>query len=412
MQSPTVAPNRLAASQRMATISAVVSGVFGAVLITWGVSLQAATLTGGGVLSVGRAVMSALLVVGISLSKRHTKTFPDGLYKLENIFAAVAGLIVLVLAYELVKVSVAHLDGTLIFSNDPKYALPFFLASALLGGVLGYFKRRVSRAEGCPSLEADAYFSFADAAALVIIGVALTLDIAGVPRADAIAGLIVACFLAVIGARILYSGLKVLLDASISRDVLSGVRRIAEGDPGIRKVLSVDGRNSGSFVFLHLVVVPVAHDVNVAQNVAADLERRLKAAFQDIDSVDIEFSPPTAGLAAAMLLEHDGSSAAEDFASAQRVAIVEIDDETLTAQPQVVPNPAIAVKRGAGVYLAVFLGRRAVDVLLVRQDIADEDARATLQAYGVEIQVRPSLVGLQDATAELASIAAKRARGA
>jgi cation diffusion facilitator family transporter len=402
--------NPLAGSQRAAAIAGAVSSVFGAVLIVWGVSLHSVAMTAGGILTATRGVMAAFILAGIRLSRRHTSTFSYGLYKLENVIAAVVGVIVLIVTYELAKVSITHLNRTYLFTNDPKYALPFFLGAALLAGGMGFYKRRVARAEGCPSLKADAYFSFADAVALVIIGAALALDIAGLHRVDAIAGLIVACFLAVVGVQIFLGGLKVLLDASVSRDVLAKVREIAEADPGIRKVLSVDGRNSGSFIFLYLVVEPAAYDLVQAGDISRDLERRLKAALENVDSVGIEFSAPTDAFTAAVPLGSDGSSIAEGFESAPMVGILEMDKGTVTGKPDVVNNPDAGRSEGRGVHLAVFLGSRSVDVLLLKEDIADEEVLQTLQAYAIDVTVMPSLNDLESAGAELATLARARTR--
>ena len=410
MEAPQPSTNPLAGSQRAAAIAGVVSSIFGAALIVWGVSLHSVAMTAGGILTATRGVMAAFILAGIRLSRRHTSPFSYGLYKLENIIAAVVGVIVLVVTYELAKVSITHLNRTYLFTNDPKYALPFFLGAALLAGGMGFYKRRVARAEGCPSLKADAYFSFADAVALVIIGAALALDIAGLHRVDAVAGLIVACFLAVVGVQIFLGGLKVLLDASVSRDVLAKVREIAEADPGIRKVLSVDGRNSGSFIFLDLVVEPAAYDLVQAGEISRDLERRLKAAIENIDSVSIEFSAPTDAFTAAVPLGSDGSSIAEGFESAPMVGILEMDKGTVTGKPDVVNNPAVGRSEGQGVHLAVFLGSRSVDVLLLKKDIADEDVVQTLQAYAIDVTVMPSLNDLESTGAELATLARARTR--
>lgn len=410
--------NRLVRSERAAIVTALISLTFGTVLIIWGTSVGAATMTGGGILSVGRGVMAGFLVLGIRLSRRHTANFPDGLYKVENIFAAIVGVIIMVLAYELARASIPHLDGTYLFSTDPRSALPFFLVAALLGVALGLYKRHVGRAERCPSLEADAYFSFADAGALVIIGVALALDIAGVPRVDAIAGLIVACFLAVIGGWILRGALRVLLDASVSRDLLAQVRQIAEADPGIRRVLTVDARNSGSFVFVHLVVEPRSPDLSVAYGVARELQERLRTELPNVDSVGIEFGGAPGGLSVAVLLAEDGETVASSFAGAPRVAFFELDPGKPSngtqdasppeAAPQIVSNPAQDRRLGAGVYLAVFLGRRSIDMLLVREELRDEDARQALLAYDIDVRVAPDAVNLVEARRELASVAAQR----
>ena len=402
--------NTLVRSQRAAAISAAVSGVFGASLIVWGVSLHSIVMTAGGILAASRGVMAAFIIAGIRLSRRHTSTFSDGLYKIENIFATVVGVIVLVLAYEIARLSIKHLSGTYTFTNDPKYALPFFLGAALLAGFMFYYKQRVAKAEGCPSLRADSYFSLADAVALVIIGVAMALDIAGYHRVDAIAGLFVACFLAVIGVYILLGGLKVLLDASVDSDLLAKVKQIAQADPGIRDVLSVDGSNSGSFIFLHLVVEPAAYDLEQAGDVSSDLERRIKAALPNVDRADIEFNAPDNMFIAAAPLNSDGNTIAAGFESAPMIWFLEVDGGTVTGKPDVVSNPAAGLPAWRGVKLAVFLGKHSVDVLLLKEAITDQDVLQTLKAYGIDVSVEPSLNNLESTGAELVKLAQSRAR--
>ena len=402
--------NPLPRSQRVAAIGAAISGVFGAVLIVWGVSLHSVAMTAGGILSASRGVMGVFIIAGIRISRRHTSTFSFGLYKIENIIATGVGVIILVLAYELARISVKHLGGTFLFTNDPKYALPFFLASAVLAGFMFYYKRRVATAEGCPSLRADSYFSLADAIALVIIGVAMAIDIAGYHRVDAIAGLIVAALVAVIGVYIFLGGLKVLLDASVGRDLLARVKQIAAADPGIRQVLSVDGRNSGSFIFLHLVVEPAAYDLQQAGVISQELERRIKAALPNVDRADIEFNAPDDMFIVAAPLNSDGKTIAASFESAPMIGLVEVDGGKVTGKPDVVSNPAVDQSDGRGVHLAVFLGRRSVDVLLLKDAITDPDVVQTLQAYGIDVSVNPSRSDLESTDDELAALAKSRAR--
>lgn len=398
----------LVRSERAAGIAAVISTAFGTALIVWGVSLHSVVMTAGGILALARGVMGAFILVGIRLSRRRSKGFPDGLYKVENIIASVLGVIVLILAYEVARISIRYLGGTHTLTNDPKYALPFFIAAALLAGGMGFYKRRVAQAEGCPSLKADSYFSFADGVAMVIIGVALAIDIAGYHRVDAIAGLLVACFLAVIGVQIFLGGLKVLLDASVDLDILSRVREVAAADPGIRKVLDVDGRNSGSFIFIHVTVEPAAYDLSQAGDISRELERRIKAAIPNVDRVSIEFSEPSDVFTAAVPIGSDRNSVAPDFESAPLIGLIEMDSGTVTGKPDVVDNPAVGISPGGGVHLAVFLGSHPVDVLLLKEDVSDADALQTLQAYTIDVSTKPSLNDLDSAGAELLEVARAR----
>jgi cation diffusion facilitator family transporter len=401
--------NPLVRSRRIAAIGAAMSGVLGAGLIVWGASVHSVAMTAGGVVAVVRGVMGVMVIAGIRLSLRHSKNFPDGLYKVENIIAAVVGVIVLVAAYEFSRLSIKHLSGTFVFTRDPKYALPFFIGFGLLAFVMGFYKRRVAAAESCPSLKADSYFSFADGAALIVIGIAMVVDIAGYHRVDAIAGLLVSCLLAVAGVYILIGALKVLLDASVDRDVLSTVQRIAEADPGVRKVIGVDGRNSGSFVFMHLEVEPVAYDMKQAEGISRELESRIKSAVPNVDRVAIEFTTYKDALNAAVTLAADSKTAHDGFESAPVIGLIQIDGGKVTGEPQLLDNPIPPDSDGRGVRLAVFLGKHSVQSLLLKGEVADADTMETLKAYGIEVVTRPAVTDLGSAMDELVKFAGTRA---
>lgn len=392
-------------SKKALIVSAIASGIFGAFLVIWDIFVPSLAMTAGAILTVVRCIMAVLILLGIRLSRRKTKTFTQGLYKLENIIAVIMGAIILVATYEFAKLSITHLDGSFRITTDPLYALPFFLFAAALAGAMAWYKLRVAKAEGCPSLRADAYFSMADGVAMLILGIALVLDIAGYHRADAIAALIVSCFLLFAGGTIVVGGLKVLLDASVDRKVLNRVKLIAEAFPDVKKVLRVDGRNSGSFIFLHIVLEPAAYDLEEANSVSGDIESRIRDAVPNVDKVVVEFgSAPDAKLGA-VPVSADHRTVEEDFAAAHSIAMVDGGADSDEDRVSFVPNPALGPANGKGEYLAVFLGRRTTDVLFVRRPIADEDTRYALEAYGIDVLVRPGLGDMGAVERELDGLA-------
>ena len=428
-------PNPLARSQRAAALAAVVAAIFAAVLIVWGLSLGSLAMTVGGIFTAGRAVMGVLILVGIQFSRRRSATFPDGLYKLDNIVAVLVGVIILVLTYEAARLSMSQLARDYSFTDNPRFALPVFVFAGALAVVMGFYKRRVAAQENCPSLKADATFSFADAAALMVIGVALGFDMAGLHRADAVAGLIVAGMLAVVGVRILVGGLRVLLDVTVDAATLQRAREVALFTPGIRRVLAVAGRSSGSFIFLHLTVQPAAFDVARAADVGRALQENLKRALPRIDRVIIEFGAPNSTITAAVPVAADGESVVVGFSSAPLIAFLEATENSVETEESVetkeseetegplgnegslgaandpvemVVNPALDIPAGQSIFLAVFLGRRAIDVLLVRAPIDDEDVAATLRAYGVSVAVHPDLATVAEARAVVGHRAVSR----
>jgi predicted Fe-Mo cluster-binding NifX family protein len=84
--------------------------------------------------------------------------------------------------------------------------------------------------------------------------------------------------------------------------------------------------------------------------------------------------------------------------------------ESAAGEPQVniVPNPSRATREGHGEYLAVFLGRRAADVLFLASPMADVEALYALEAYGIDVEVLPELKDLDQVAAELVALASKR----
>jgi cation diffusion facilitator family transporter len=376
--------------------------------IIFGLRARSAALTAGGILVAGRATTAILILLGLRLSRKHTKTFTYGLYKLENIIAAWVGVVIIILAYELARMSIGHFDRAFAFTHYPTEALPVFLFSAVFAGSMAFYKSRVARDEESPSLQADALHSFVDMIALLIISIALVLDIMGLHRVDAIAGLIVWVFLAVSVATILAKGIKVLLDASVDKDVLFRVKQIAQADPDVKKVISVNGRSSGSFVFLHVVLEPAAYDLEEADAIAREIERRIKNALPNVDSVSVEFGTAPDVMLGAVPVSSDGRTVAGDFAGAASLAMLELESAAGEPQVNIVPNPSRATREGHGEYLAVFLGRRAADVLFLASPMADVEALYALEAYGIDVEVLPELKDLDQVAAELVALASKR----
>jgi cation diffusion facilitator family transporter len=400
---------RMQKSERTATISAVLSLIFGAGLLVYSLYYKTAIGAVGGIMAISRAVMGFLLVVGIRASRRRTKTFTEGLYKLENIIAVVIGVIILVLTYEIVKISISHIGKHYVFTSSPGYALPFFAGFAIFTAIVAFYKRRVAREENCPSLLADSWFSFADAIALLIIGIALLADVLGYDRLYVLAGLIVAVFVAVIGCAIILSGLKVLLDASVSRKVLDQVSVIASSDPDVKKVIRVEGRNSGSFIMLHVVLEPKAYDLEEAARVSRQIEEAIKGGVEYVDEVLVEFGSSGDETIGAALVGADGRAVAHDLLSAPSLVLVDKDAEAADTSSSTVANPALAVEAGKSENLAVFLGRRGVDILYLSEPIGDDALRISLEAYGIEVVVRPDLADVAQVIEDIPSQATKRA---
>jgi cation diffusion facilitator family transporter len=351
-------------------------------------------------------VASVAVMIGLKLSKRHSKDFPDGLYKLENIVAVGIAVLILFSAYELAKESIHKLMGKQTTISNPWVAMATMAVVVAITGLLAWKKGRVGKAENSPSLMADSRHSWTDtiASAGVILGVGL--NAAGVPYVDSIMALVIVVILAWSGGQVALDAFKVLLDASIEKDIIDKATTTAEADPTVRRVVRVDGRNSGSYRFLHVTLVPEAFDLRDAEASADSIRESIKSAVQNVESVQVEFVPDEADkFSVAVPLEADGASIAADLTSAGSYALLALDPDKGTLDgTSVLENPIAESDPGRAIKLAVALAKHGADRLLVRGDVPSGGAFYVLEANEIDVLSLPDLKTLEKAEASVASL--------
>jgi cation diffusion facilitator family transporter len=356
----------------------------------------AARLTGSvGVLAEGidtvmDVVASLAVLAGMKLSERRTSSFPQGLYKLENIVAVSLGVLIIISAYELARESIGRMSGPYQPVTQP------WLVSAVMGCVviitaaLAWYKNKVGKEENSPSLQADAKHSWTDVLASAAVAGGVLLQEAGIPHMDSVAALIVVAALFWSGLQVTRDGLRVLLDASIEKEIIDQIREYAEGTPGIREVSRVTGRNSGSYRFVELSVVPISTDLREAEKAVEDLKKTVRDRIEHVDRIDVEFSvAPDNSVVTAVPLAADRNSLSEDFGGAPFFAIFEVaTPERKITREEILPNPAREKSDGRDIATAVFLANQEATTVLFRGSSPSEGATYVLEANGISL-VRP-----------------------
>jgi len=273
-------------AERAEIVSTVISAAMAALMITVAMSSGSVAVLAEGTDTVVDVVASVAVLAGMRLARRHSRTFPQGLYKIENLTAAGIGILVLVSAWELGREAVDRLVNGSEPLEQPLTVLMLMLGVVVVTAALGRYKARVGRQERSPSLQADGRHALSDAAASAGVG----LQWAGVPYTDSIAALVVVALLAWTGVEVLLDALRVLLDASLERDVLDRIRLCVEEQPGVRRVLTVRGRNSGAYRFVNLTVVPEGPDLDHAERMLERVRRVVRERFENVDRIDVELA--------------------------------------------------------------------------------------------------------------------------
>lgn len=242
---------------------------------------------------------------------RKTRTFPSGLYKLENLIATGIGVLILVNAYELGPEAIERMVSGGTELDDPWLVIAVMGVVVVLTAFIAWYKSMMGKQENSPGLQADARRSWTDMVASVAIIIGIGLGIAGVRHMDSTAAPVVVGFLAWSGVAVTLGGAKVLLDASLEKDLLEKARGIASGHHLVRHVVSVEGRNSGSYRFLELSPVQVRYDLRDAERMSSELKASIREEIDNVDEVVFDFSVQgdDSVLGAAVFLARYGSGA-------------------------------------------------------------------------------------------------------
>jgi cation diffusion facilitator family transporter len=328
---------------------------------------------------------SIAVLVGLVISKRKTKTFPFGLYKVENVVSIVIAVLILVAGYEIAKEAVVGTEGPV---SVQWWALVGVGLTVVVPLVWSRYELKVGRAANSPSLMAEARHYQTDVLSSLIVFVSVAASALGL-AIDRFGALLIVPFIAKSGWDLLSDGMKVLLDASLDAETLGEVREILAASPGVVEVKSVVGRNSGRYRFLQADIVVRTSDLQKAHHLSEQLEEAIKDGVDNVERVVIHYEPQLkTSLIYAVPLEDHRGTVSDHLGQAPYFALVELaaEDGALLRE-EIVANPHQALEKQKGLEVARMLVDRGVDVLFVRENLEGKGPSYVLADAGVETRI-------------------------
>jgi cation diffusion facilitator family transporter len=353
-------------------------------------------------------VISALTIfVGILISDRKTKMFPDGLYKVENLVALLSALFILYAAFEIASdaLQATALGGLAHFPQ----AVGGILLILVVTYAFSRYELRIGLKAASPSLVADAKHIYADLLSSAVILLSIIGTQVGYSL-DRYVALFVAALVARTGFQILIDAVKVLLDATLDYRTLDEIRKIMESHPDVAEVIAVGGRSSGRYKSVEISLQMHTRLLREAHEIVSHLEEEMLDRWPVIDKILIHYEPQqrvTWRVAVPVEVE-DGSKPDENarlsdhFGEAPYFAV--LSKNTLTGTvclENYLDNPFRAIKRQKGVKAAELLSEHGVDEVITRANLAGKGSGYALEA----LQVAHSLTSaenLPELTAQLA----------
>ena len=271
----------------------VVSVLVGIVEVLVGVFSLSLALIADGVQSFADAFVSLIVWIGLRLSRKAPDgKFHFGYYRVETFSSVIAAFFL------------AALGAVILYESYLEFLSPTEIVNAEIGIVVAsvatviafllyMYKARAAKRYSSLALKADSVNSIKDVLTSFTAFVSLVLSkYFGLLGTDAIAGVIISLFVFSVSYSIVKEASLVLMDACQCSDILVDIADIARGVKHVRSVHDIRMRKLGPYLMgdMHVVVDPDM-TVREADQVATQVEERVRAEFDEITEVKIRIEP-------------------------------------------------------------------------------------------------------------------------
>ena len=338
------------------------------------------------------AVASLVIYGGVKLSTKKTRSFPMGLYKLENVASVVMALFIFIAGYEIIREILSPV-GSL-----PRISLSYIIllfAGTVATLLFGQYAISTGRRTESPTLIAEGRHRQVDVLSSIVVLISVSLSYFGLQlkilgvTTDQIGAALILIFIARAGWELLSGGMRVLLDASIDLSTLDSIREIIKSEPLVSKIKSLMGRNAGRFRFIEATITLKTENLETAQRISEDIETKIRNQVTHIEKVIIHCGPiERTHDRVALPLEDGKNRISMHFGEAPYFGIVHIrrKDKEIEKQ-EIVENPHRSVETAKGIRVAEWLVEQGVEHVGMKEDVSRKGPGYVLSNGGVKIHI-------------------------
>ena len=210
-------------SEKVAALSIFVNIGLMAIKYTFALLSGSVGLAADAIHSSSDVLASFTIFAGLKISRRKSKRFPYGLYKVENVTSLIIAVAIMFAGYGIAKTALfGGAESTL-----KRIPLAIMAAVVVIGITLAFstYAVRKGREIGSPSVIADGKHVRTDMLSSVAVLAGLVGNLFGV-NLDRAAVFVVLVFIAHAGIMIFIDAMRVLLDASLDFETLDKVKAI------------------------------------------------------------------------------------------------------------------------------------------------------------------------------------------
>ena len=362
--------------------------------------------------STADVVSSASIWAGIRLSRRKTKRFPYGLYKVENLVALITSVLIFLAGYEIV-VSVLW-AGEQVRAERLPYAIWGVIAVGLI--LLGFSRYELRRAKklNSPSLEADAQHLTTDlfSSCIILAGLTGTYFQIKLPL-DKVAALVIVALIVRVGWKIAVDAIRVLLDASLDFKTLNYIREIILETPQVSEIKALTGRNSGRFKFIEADLALKVRELPKAHFLVNRIESHIKSRVPNVDHILIHYEPMQRETQViALPVAEDRMHLSEHFGEAPYFLLLTLKraDGTLLKESWL-SNPFQTEEKGKGIKVSEWLVSLGIDEIITPKNFDHKGPYYVFSDNGVEMSQTDGRILTEIKESLIASETGSRSKG-
>lgn len=283
----------LAKGGAVAEKSFAISVLVGIVEVFVGIFSLSLALVADGVQSFADAVVSLIVWIGLRLSKKAPDgKFHFGYYRVETFSSVVAAFFMTVLGGLILYESYQKLLNPVEIVNA-EIALAVAILASVIALSLLIFKTRGAKKYSSLALKADAFNSIKDVLTSVIASLGIVFNkYFHIAQTDSVAGIVIALFVFTVAYSVIKEASLVLMDACQCTEILSDIENIAKNVEHVREVHNIRMRKLGPYLIgdMH-VVVDGDMSVREADQIATQIEERVKQEFDEVTEIKVRIEP-------------------------------------------------------------------------------------------------------------------------
>jgi cation diffusion facilitator family transporter len=230
---------------------------------------------------------SVFILIGIKISKRSSRVFPYGLYKVENLVALGTSVLIVFAGYEILK---EVFSGQLSLPTNIPMTITGIVATMVIAWLFSRYELKIGLQTSSPSLVADSRHILTDVLSSLVILAALTGSALGFAL-DRYAAVVVVLFIGRSALGIFLDSVRVLLDASLDFASLGKIRDLVLADSRVLAINEFWARNAGRYKFVELDITLRVKEMQKGHQISEELENRIKLEISQVDRVLIIINP-------------------------------------------------------------------------------------------------------------------------